>query len=200
MSRLRSLNPDELTGKQRQLYDAIAGDARRNAARTFKMTADNGALGGPFNVLLYAPQVGEAIQQLGAALRFDSSLPGHLRELAILMVAQRWRANYEWYAHAPIAAREGLDEATIEAIKTGKAPDDATGKAGEDVKIVCRFVTELTGTRRVSAVTYSLAKALLGEPGLVELIALVGYYSLIAGLLNTFEVAVPDGETPPFGE
>ncbi len=199
MSRLRSLNPDELTGKQRQLYDSIAGDARRNAARKSKVTAGNGALGGPFNALLYAPQVGEAVQQLGAALRFDSSLPGHLREMAILMVAKRWRANYEWYAHALIAAREGLDEALIEAIKAGDAPE-AADEAGEDAKIVGCFVTELTGTRRVSEATYAQTKALLGEQGVVELIALVGYYSLISGLLNTFEVAVPDGETPPFGE
>lgn len=199
MSRLRSLNPDELTGEQRQLYDSIAGDARRNAARKSKVTADNGALGGPFNALLYAPQVGDAVQRLGAALRFDSSLPGHLRELAILMVAKRWRANYEWYAHALIAAREGLDEALIAAIKAGDALEDAE-EAGEDAKIVYRFVTELTGTRRVSEAAYARTKALLGEQGLVELIALVGYYSLISGLLNTFEVAVPDGETPPFGE
>ena len=93
MSRLPSLDPAGLTGKQRQLYDIIAGDARRNALRKFKVTDEKGALGGPFNVLLYAPEVGNSVQALGAALRFESSLPGHLRELAILMVAQQWRAN-----------------------------------------------------------------------------------------------------------
>ena len=91
MSRLRSLVPGELKGKQRQLYERIAGDTRRNAARKFKTTDENGALGGPFNALLYAPAVGDCVQALGAALRFESSLPGHLREFAILLVAQRWR-------------------------------------------------------------------------------------------------------------
>jgi len=158
------------------------------------MTNDDGTLSGPFNALLFAPEVGDAVQQLGAALRFRSSLPGHLRELTILMIAQRWRANYEWYAHAPIAAREELGEAVIEAVKAGQTPD-----AAPDVQTVHRFVSELVETRRVSDETYTQTRALIGEQGLVELISLVGYYSLLAGLLNSFEVAVPEGEPLPFG-
>ena len=196
MSRLRALDPGELTGKQRRLYETIAGDARRNAARKFKTTDEKGALGGPFNALLYAPEVGDAVQALGAALRFESSLPGRLREFAILMVAQRWRANYEWFAHAPIAAREGLDEAVIEAVKAGEAPEGAP----DDVMCVHRFVTELVETRRVSDETYRVTRGLIGEQGVVELITLVGHYALLAGLLNSFEVAVPEGETQPFGD
>ena len=196
MSRLRSLDPEELTGKQRQLYESISGDARRKAARKFKMTSETGALGGPFNTLLYAPEIGDAVQQLGGALRFDSSLPGHLRELAILMVARRWRANYEWYAHAPIAEREGLEVSVIKAVKEGEAPEDAP----DDVLTVHRFVSELVETRRVCDETYQETKALIGEQGLVELISVVGYYSLLAGLLNTFEIGVPSGEEPPFAE
>ncbi len=195
MSRLRSLDPAELTGKQRQLYENIAGDKRRNAARKFKTTDEKGALGGPFNALLYAPDVGDAVQQLGAVLRFQSTLASHLRELAIIMVAQRWRANYEWYAHSRIAAREGLEEAVIEAVKSGRAPEGAP----DDVRIVHRFVSELVETRRVSEETDHETRDLGGEQGLVELIAIVGYYSLIAGVLNCFEVGVPAGETPPFG-
>ncbi|MFQ5625302.1 MAG: carboxymuconolactone decarboxylase family protein [Methyloligellaceae bacterium] len=195
MSRLPVLTPDRLTYKQKQVYDKIAGDTRRQKTRRFKMTNTDGTLTGPFNALLYSPQVGDTVQQLGGALRFESSLPGHLRELAILMVAQRWRANYEWYAHAPIAAREELGEAVIEAVKAGHV----LGEAPNDVMSVHRFVSELVKTRRVCDKTYENTRAVIGEQGLVELIAVVGYYTLLAGLLNTFEIGVPDGEEPPFG-
>ena len=194
MSRLPVLTPDQLSAAQRQVYDTISGDVQRQKTRRFSMTNDDGTLSGPFNALLFAPEVGDAVQQLGAALRFRSSLPGHLRELTILMIAQRWRANYEWYAHAPIAAREELGEAVIEAVKAGQTPD-----AAPDVQTVHRFVSELVETRRVCDETYTQTRALIGEQGLVELISLVGYYSLLAGLLNSFEVAVPEGEPLPFG-
>ena len=196
MSRLPVLKPEALDSDQRQLYDTIAGDKRRQATRRFKMTDEDGRLTGPFNTLLYAPGVGDAVQRLGGALRFESSLPGHLRELTILMVAARWRANYEWYAHAPIAAREELDESVIAAVKDGEIPEDAP----DDVRSVCQFVSELVHTRRVSEATYVKARQMIGERGLVELISVVGYYSLIAGLLNTFEIGVPEGEELPFGE
>ena len=195
MSRLSVLAPDSLSPEQKRVYERIAGDKRRQQTRRFRMVDDDGALTGPFNALLYSPAVGDAVQQLGGALRFNSTLPGHLRELAILLVAQRWRANYEWYAHAPIAAREELGEAVIEAVKAGKTPENAP----DDVRGVHSFVRELVETRRVCDETYGETCALIGEQGLVELISVVGYYTLLAGLLNTFEIGVPDGEELPFG-
>lgn len=196
MTRLPVLKPETLSAEQKQVYDTIAGDKRRQASRRFAMTNDDGTLTGPFNTLLHAPGVGDAVQQLGGALRFESSLPGHLRELAILMVAARWRANYEWYAHALIAERENLGGDVIAAVKNGEIPEDAP----EDVLTVCQFVSELVHTRRVCDATYAKTRELIGERGLVELIAIVGYYSLISGLLNTFEIGVPEGEELPFGE
>ncbi len=195
MSRIPLLPPDRLTPEQKQLYDNITGDKRRQAARRIK-APEGGPLTGPFNALLYSPKLGDAVQKLGASLRFESSLPGHLRELAILIAGQHWRANYEWFAHAPIAAREGLDETVIAAVKKGEAPGDAP----DDVMAVHRFVSELIHTRRVSDETFESVRALVGEPGLVELIALIGHYTLIAGLLNVFEVGLPEGETPPWPE
>lgn len=195
MSRLPVLTSDQLNPGQKRVYDNITGDVRRQRARGQRKSDDDGTLGGPFNALLYAPEVGDAVQKLGAALRFESSLPGHLRELAILMVAQRWRANYEWHAHAPIAAREGLDDAVIAAVKAGRTPG-----AQADVQCIHRFVTELMDTRRVGDETYTQTRALIGEQGLVELIALVGYYAIISGLLNSFEVGVPEGAPLPFGD
>lgn len=195
MSRLPTLVPESLVPEQKRVYDNIAGDKRRQQTRRFRMVNDDGTLSGPFNALLYSPQVGDAVQRLGGALRFGSTLPGHLRELAILMVARRWRANYEWYAHAPIAAREELGDAVIEAIKDGRTPD-----APDDVLCIHRFVSELVETRRVSDGTYARAREVIGDHGLVELIALVGYYALLAGLLNSFEIGVPEGEPSPFGD
>lgn len=195
MSRIPLLPPDSLTPEQKQLYDNITGDKRRQAARRFK-APEGGPLTGPFNALLYSPKLGDAIQKLGASLRFESSLPGHLRELAILIAGRHWRANYEWFAHAPIAAREGLDEAVIAAVKKGEAP----GAAPDDVTSVHRFVTELIHTQRVSDETYAKTKALVGEQGVVELIAIIGHYTLIAGLLNVFQVGLPEGEELPFAD
>ncbi|MGI9404926.1 MAG: carboxymuconolactone decarboxylase family protein, partial [Hyphomicrobiaceae bacterium] len=195
MTRLPVLDPERLTLEQKRVYDTIAGDKRRQATRRFRMMNDDGSLTGPFNALLYSPAVGDAVQQLGGALRFDSSLPGHLRELAILMVAQRWRADYEWYAHAPIAANEELGEAVIAAIKAGKTLENVA----DDVQAAHRFVHELMQARRVCDETYAETCAIIGEQGLVELISVIGYYTLLAGLLNTFEVGVPEGEEPPFG-
>jgi 4-carboxymuconolactone decarboxylase len=190
MPRLPGLTPDKLTVEQKELYDTIAGDKRRFAARGSAGTDESGALSGPFNALLHAPQLGHAAQRLGAILRFESSLPGHLRELAILIGARHWRANYEWFAHAPIAAREGLDHAIIDAVKEGEALDGAP----DDVMTVHRFVSELVENKRVGDKTYEAAREAVGERGLVELIAILGHYTLIAGLLNVFQVGLPEGE------
>ena len=189
MSRLPSLAPEELSAAQKLLFDAIAGDSRRMKGRK-----PGTPLSGPFNALLYSPEIGQSVQELGARLRFESSLPGYLRELAILTVAQRWRANYEWFAHAPIAEREGLSRDLIAAIKQGRLTQDAP----EDVQIVYRFASELLNDHRVSDETYAAARETIGEAGLVELVSLIGYYGIISGLLNTFDVPLPEGEELPF--
>lgn len=189
MSRLPLLAPEELSAAQKPLFDTIAADSRRMKGRE-----PGTPLSGPFNALLYSPEIGQTVQELGAKLRFESSLPGYLRELAILTVAQRWRANYEWFAHAPIAEREGLASDVIAAIKQGDPLPDAP----KDVEIVRRFASELLNDRRVSDETYEAAREALGESGLVELVSLLGYYGIISGLLNAFNVPLPDGEELPF--
>jgi len=145
--------------------------------------------------MLYAPALGETAQRLGSQLRFESSLPGTLRETAILTVAQFWRANYEWYAHAAIGRKEGLREEDLEAIKAGHPPQGDEGMA-----CVHCFVSQLLQKRRVSDDAYALAVRLLGEGGTVELVMLTGYYGLVSATLNVFEVQLPAGETPPFAE
>lgn len=194
MSRLPMLSEADLDADQKRLHEALTGSERAKAPRRFPLANDDGSLNGPFNALLYSPEVGDAAQTLGALLRFESSLPADLREVAILTVARHWRADYEWFAHAIIAEREGLDPATIEAIKAGKEPSD-----GADRALVHRFVSELLENKRVSDETYAAAVEKLGEKGCVELVVLAGYYCMISGVLNVFEVDMPPGETPPFG-
>lgn len=193
MSRLPNLTPDNLDDEQKRLYDAVAGSARAKG-RTFPLTDEKGALAGPFNALLHAPGAGDAVQRLGAELRFASSLPGDVREAAILTVARAWRAEYEWVAHAVIARKEGVSDPAIDAIREGRAPEGDAPLA-----LAHGFVTELLETRRVAEATYRQAVKMFGERQVVELVILTGYYGLIACVLNAFEIPVPEGQTPPFG-
>ena len=106
MARLPPLDPAMLSGRQKELFDKIASGPR-------------GRVAGPFNVLLQCPGVVDPVQELGRCLRFDGVLPGHLRELGILVAARFWTAQFEWHAHARMAREEGLDAAVIEAIAAG---------------------------------------------------------------------------------
>jgi len=175
MARLKPIDPAALDPAQRAVYDRIAGGAR-------------GGVGGPFTALLASPELCGRVEQLGVFIRYDCSVPMRLRELAILCVGRHWRADYEWFAHAPIAAKQGVPDAVIQAIGTGSdsppfdAPADAT---------VFRFVRTLLKEGHVPDAVYAEAVALLGEKGTVELTGLVGYYTLLALQLNTFEVAPP---------
>lgn len=193
MSRLPVLTDTELDAAQERLYEAITGGARAKRPRDFPLTHENGGLQGPFNALLYSPEIGDAVQRLGALLRFESTLAGPVREVAILAVARHWKADYEWYAHARVAAREGVGAAAIAAVKAGTPPEE------DDLGLVHRFVTELLETNRVGEEAYAAVLERLGHRGVVELVMLVGYYALLAGALNTFEVPVPGDAEPPFG-
>jgi 4-carboxymuconolactone decarboxylase len=195
MSRLPALTPDDLDHEQKRLRENLMSGLRAKAPRKFPLENPDGSLNGPFNVLLYNAAIGEQVQQLGNLLRFESKLPGQLREVAILTVAQHWRSNYEWFAHVVFAEREGVDAAAIAAIKQGKEPED-----NADWATVHRLVSEFLNTARVSDDTYKAAIEKFGEPAMVELVTLAGYYCMISAILNVFEIPVPDGETPPFGD
>ena len=179
MSRLPALDPDELTPEQKRVYDAIAGGPR-------------GGVRGPFLALLQSPPLADCVQKLGAYVRYDCSVPWKLRELAILMTARHWKAQYEWFAHEKQAREAGLSDAVIEAIRTGKRP--AFAEPGE--QDIYDFCSELYADRRVGDDTYGKVVARLGAAGVVELCGLIGHYNLIAITLNVMEVPVPSGETP----
>ena len=179
MTRCPNLSYAEMDPEQQQVHDRIASGPR-------------GSVGGPFNVLLRSPQLCQRVQELGLFLRFESSLPGHLRELAILVSAHHWHAEYEWYAHSRIAHAEGLDDAAVEAIRVG---DDTPFEDGA-LQAVREFATSLLSTGRVSDEIHDAATVVLGDRGVVELVGTIGYYCLVSFTLNAFEVAAPTGGNP----
>lgn len=182
MSRIEPITSREgLTEAQQAVYDSIAAGPR-------------GAVSGPFGVLLHNPAVAGPVERLGAFLRYECSVPKRQRELAILVIGSHWRADFEWFAHAPIARELGHPEPVLAAIAAGDEPnvDDPLDQAVHD------FTRELLRERRVSDATFARAEAVLGKVGALDLTTLVGYYSLLAMVLNTFEVAAPDPAQVPW--
>ena len=192
--RIPYISPEDFTGSQQKLFESITGGKRGQGRPTETFLAPEGGLRGPFNALLFSPVLGEAAQRLGEAVRFESSIPPVLRELAILTVAAKWQAQYEWWAHAKIARQEGMDNRVIESLKAGVRPDFEN----PDEPVVYEFARELMDRQRVSDRRYREAAELLGEAGVVELVILMGYYTLVSMSLNVFEVPIPAGEKAPF--
>jgi 4-carboxymuconolactone decarboxylase len=180
MPRLAPLDLEALTPAQKEVADAIRGGPR-------------GGLRGPFEAWLRSPGLADVAQKLGAYCRFGSSLPGDINELAILLTGKQWKSQFEFWAHARLALQAGLDPAIIEAIRTGAEPPFTR----EIERTVHAVVTEYFATHRLSDATYRRAIDVLGEPGLVDLIGVVGYYGLVSMTLNVFEVALPEGEAEP---
>ncbi len=193
MSRLPGLRPEELTDDQRRVYDSIAGGDRARDA-SFRLTEDDGSLVGPFSTLLLSPVVGNAVQSVGAAIRFGCGLSSLVREVAILAVAAHRRSPFEWWAHEPIGRRAGLDDDQIAALHAGETPafDDDIAAA------TYAFCKALIPGGRPNDASYEAARKALGLDGVMELVTLVGYYTLLAQLMETFDVGVPSGETSPF--
>ena len=184
--RLPVLTEDKLDDAQCALLESLRAGPRGARVR----------LGGPFGVYMHAPQYGELTQQLGAFLRFKTSLEPRLSEFAILCTARMWRAQYEWHAHAPIAEQAGVKPEAICDIKAGRAPK----KAAKDERAIFDFVQELYRKRRVSERNYKRVQGFLGSRGTVELIGILGYYTGVSMILNVFNVPLPDGTTPYFAE
>jgi 4-carboxymuconolactone decarboxylase len=183
MTRYRDITPAEMTPAQRRVHELIIAGRR-------------GRFGGPFQLLIRAPEICEHAAKLGEHLRWGTSLPDRLSELAIITTAKFWRAQYEWYAHAPLAEKAGVPSDAVEAIRSGETPSFKQ----RDEALVYRICTELFKTQRLSDASFKEAVATLGETGLTEVIAIIGYYTLIGNTLNVFQVAVPEGTTPPFPE
>jgi 4-carboxymuconolactone decarboxylase len=151
---------------------------------------------GPFAVWMHAPEFGELAQKLGAHCRYHTALPPRLSEFAILCTARLWRAQYEWFAHAPMAERGGVKPKTIADLQAGREPKSAP----KDERAIYAFVQELYKTRRVSDRTYKRVQSLLGVKATVELVGILGYYVLISMTLNVFRMMPPADAKLAFAE
>jgi 4-carboxymuconolactone decarboxylase len=181
VARFPELREEELDDEQRRVAAAIRSGPR-------------GGLSGPFVPLLHAPMLADRVQSLGAHLRFQCSLPEDLKELAIIVTARHWTAQFEWYFHRPLALAAGISDDIVAAIAEDRRPDDLSPVRAA----VYDFCIELHEEARVSAPTFQRALDHLDRGRLIELIGLCGYYTLIAMVLNVAEVPVPDHE-PPLG-
>jgi 4-carboxymuconolactone decarboxylase len=185
MARLDILIPGELDPAQRQLYEAITGGPRAAGPQLFRLTDDTGGLAGPFNAMLYAPAVGAALQELGAAIRYRTGLPDRTREIAILLVAAQWDSAVERDSHEAIGRACGLTEDEIGDLRAGRPPDltDDQERAAYELVRALLLRGDLDDSEHAAAV------AVLGSAAIVELSTLVGYYSTLALQLRIFRVA-----------
>jgi 4-carboxymuconolactone decarboxylase len=185
MSRLPALTPDELDPDQRALYDSITTGPRAHGTQHFALTRPDGSLAGPFNALLLSPPVGSAMDALGSAIRYGTSLSSRMREIAILMVASRCDSAFERHAHEAVGRAVGLADAELEAIREG-------GHAAyEDVReqATARLVRAMLDGD-VDDETWRECAETVGTQAVFELTALVGYYSTLALQLRVFRADV----------
>ena len=179
MARLKTLNYEEMPQAQKVAHDEILSGPRTR-------------IGGPMNAWFRNPELAGLAQRLGAFCRFNTSLPLRLSELAILIVSRDWTAEVEWWVHQPIAVEAGIDEAVTESIRKGERPRFKN----LDEEVLYDFASELLVNRSVSDEAYAAAFTEFGERTVVELVALLGYYTSVAMILNAFEETPPDGSRP----
>jgi len=186
-ARLAQIPPAELTAEQRALYDAILGGRRASGHKGVSLTSASGALVGPFNVLLRSPALGEAIQRLGEEIRFGTTLAPRAREIVVLSVAAASNSAFEWGAHEAIARIEGISDGTIEDLRARRKPT----ALAPDEEAAWGLARELLATDALSDAGYAGGARALGERGVLEVAATVGYFRMIAGILGAFAVGAP---------
>jgi 4-carboxymuconolactone decarboxylase len=189
--RLDLVAPADLDDEQRALYDAITGGPRASQAGTVRITDDSGRLVGPFAVMLLTPEVGHAVQQVGATIRFGTALTGRERELGILAVAGELRSDFERLSHEPAARRLGLTQSQVDEVLSGRVPDGLS----EEEALVCRLARIMAADRAVGDEDYAAGETILGRARLAELTWLVGYYSALALALAVFRPVLPESFT-----
>jgi len=177
--RFKPLTYDKLTPEQKAMADHL-------------LAGERGGMNGPFNVTLRSPEVGDAAQKLGVLLRFHSTLPKKLNEMAIIMTGRFWNAQYEWSAHKKAAIAAGLSPAIVDAIAAGKRP---TGMQPDET-VIYNFANELLQKREVSDASFAAAVKMFGERGAVDLTGVMGYYCFVSMMLDIDRYPLPDGEKP----
>jgi 4-carboxymuconolactone decarboxylase len=180
MARIPLPSPDEMSPEQRRVHDAVVSGPR-------------GVVIGPLRAAIHSPELAERWSKLGEFLRYRTCLPTRLAELAIIVTGRHWTSQVEWFVHARAAAEAGLSAPIIEAIRFGREPqfDD------QQEAIVYAFTRQLLRSGEVESETYHRAAVLFGARGVVELTALIGYYTMVSMTLNAHEIPLPDGVAPP---
>lgn len=176
---------EDLSDEQRKLFDQIV-ESRKIVPK--------GQIGGPFDAWLLNAEMGTRIVGLGGLFRFKTSVDRRYVELTILVTGQFWQAQFEWYAHEPMAVKAGVPQTVIDAIKVGDTPTFEH----EPDKIAYELCSELQQSHQVSDSTYQAGVTQFSEQGVAELINLAGYYTMVCMTLNTFQVSLPEGATYPF--
>lgn len=179
-SRFPVIADHELTADQRAVVNEIASGPR-------------GGVRGPFIALIHNPELTRRVQALGEHLRFGTSFSDDLTEIAVLATARHWTCQNEWVPHAKFAQKAGLPDAVIEAIAIGAPPPGLTA----DQALVLRFAEETLRLGQPAASTYDDAQARFGRAGVLDLLALCGYYTMLAMVLNTAQLPLADGVPPP---
>jgi len=177
--RFKPLTWDQMTAEQKTMTMNLLTGPRRG-------------LGGPFNVLLRSPEMGDLAQKLGEYARFRPAVPAKLRELSIIVTARHWTAQYEWNAHRNAAAQAGLSADIITAIANRKHPAGMQ----PDEEAVYNFANELLETKQVSDATFKAVVDRFGEKGVVDIIGVMGYYQMVSMLLNVDRYPLANGATP----
>ena len=178
--RFKPLGESEMTDAQRKVYKEIASGPR-------------GGVRGPFNVLLRSPELADRAQKFGEYVRFNTSLPERLKEFAILITARHWTAQYEWHSHHAHALKAGLNPQLAADLAQGKRPSGMK----EDEAAVYEFCKELHEKKSVGDAAYRAALAQFGERGVVDLIGISGYYTMVSMVLNVERHPLPDGVSAP---
>ena len=179
MTRVPEVLPDQLSPEQRKVHDLI-------------VSTRGGVIRGPFAMWIRNANLAAAANQLGNAVRLEGKLDAKLFELVILVIARRWSAQYEWFAHAQEAARVGLDPAIIEAIRTHRVPSFRSPRE----TVIYEMVRELIDTRNLSDTTYNRARDMFGIDLVMEVVTVAGFYTLVAMMLKAFDAPVPGGARP----
>ena len=177
--RMPPIPVDKLTNAQKQAIDEF------KAARSVDIS-------GPFVPMLRSPEVMSRARALGDYLRFKSSLPPRLSEFVILLTARRWTQQYEWHAHQPLALQGGLRAEIVTAIADGRRP----AAMAEDEDAVYTLWEEVQRTQGVSDATYARAVGKVGEQGVIDVLGITGYYTMLAMVMNTTRTPLPDGVKP----
>ena len=186
--RLAKLDPASLDDRQREVYDAVAGGPRAAGPQLFRLVDEAGRLEGPFNAFLLQPRLGLALQAVGSAVRYETSLPDRSREIAILVVAVHRDSAFEWHAHEAVGRHVGLTDSELEALRDHRYED----LADPDERVLAETTHRLLETGDLDDDTYAEAIETLGEARLFELLTLVGYYDTLALQLRVFRVGTPD--------